>query len=93
MAPDSRTPFDSIEGAHEYVRLLEDTIRETLSAIDGDIDTATQMPGAGRRLDALRLVNYKLTQLQGHFVASSRLLNDLRTLRRLLLGGRDADAP
>jgi hypothetical protein len=91
MAPDTRTPFDSIEGAHEYVRLLEDTIGETLTAIEADIVTATETAGAQRRLDALRLVNYKLTQLHGHFVESSRLLNDLRTLRRLLLG-RDGDA-
>lgn len=92
MAPETRTPFDSIEGAHEYVRLLEDTIRDTLTAIDADIVTASTTKGAARRVDALRLVNYKLTQLHGHFVESSRLLNDLRTLRRLLLGGREGDA-
>jgi hypothetical protein len=41
---------------------------------------------AGRRLDALRLVDYKLTQLEHHLMTAGRLLNDLRALRRLLLG-------
>jgi len=92
MAPNARTPFDSIEGAREYVRLLEETISDTRKTIDEDIAVATQTKGAERRLDALRLVNYKLNQLHGHFVESSRILNDLRTLRRLLLGGREEES-
>jgi len=42
-------------------------------------------------LQALRLVLYKLEKLEQHIRASRRLLNDLRTLRRLLLDER-ADA-
>jgi hypothetical protein len=41
-----------------------------------------------RHLDALRLVDYKLKTLRQHFVASRRLLTDLRTLRRYLLNER-----
>jgi hypothetical protein len=43
---------------------------------------------AERRLEALQLVTYKLEQLSRHIDTSQRLLNDLRTLRRLLLGER-----
>ena len=41
---------------------------------------------AERRLQALHLVTYKLEQLGRHMDTSHRLLTDLRTLRRLLLG-------
>jgi len=92
MAPDARTPFDSIEGAHDYVRLLEETIGATRKTIDEDIAAALATKGAERQVDALRLVNYKLNQLHGHFIESRRLLNDLRTLRRLLLGGREEES-
>lgn len=83
------TPFDSIEGALEYVSLLADTVEETKAEI---ADELTQARGDGasaaRRADALQLVAYKLDRLAGHFRSSRRLLNDLRTLRRLLLDER-----
>ena len=41
-----------------------------------------------RRLEALRLVLYKLERLEHHLKASCLELNDLRTLRRLLLQER-----
>jgi hypothetical protein len=45
-------------------------------------------------VEALRLVAHKLNQLRQHLLASLRLLNDLRTLRRLLLNERQtASAP
>ena len=44
--------------------------------------------GLERRVDAFRLVSLKLNQLRQHLLASLVLLNDLRTLRRLLLGER-----
>jgi hypothetical protein len=83
------TPFDSIEGAHEYVRLLAEAAQEAQHTIQQDIAAASQVKGAERRLDALRLVSYKLSQLRDHIGATSRLLNDLRTLRRLLAGERE----
>jgi hypothetical protein len=79
------TPFDSIEGAHEYVRLLGKQVGEVREGIVSDIARAED-EGATRQVDALRLVDYKLGQLQTHLAASSRVLNDLRALRRLLLG-------
>ena len=45
---------------------------------------------ADRRQEALRLVSYNLAKLSMHMTASRRILNDLRTLRRLLLGERGA---
>jgi hypothetical protein len=82
------TPFDNIEGAHDYVQLLAQAIDEARTAIEEDIAEALGARDAARRLEALRLVHYKLNQLREHIGTSSRILNDLRTLRRLLLEGR-----
>src|SRR5262245_11614245 len=79
-------PFDSIEGAHEYVRLLVEAVEEARSSIEQDASVADRTINAGRRLAALRVVSYKLTQLHGHLMSSRRILNDLRMLRRVLLG-------
>jgi hypothetical protein len=93
VTTDTPTSFDSIEGSHAYVSRLSQAIDDAACQIDADIREATAN-GATRRLEALQLAAYKLARLQGHFVASRRLLNDLRTLRRLLLGERDAaDGP
>ncbi|MGB7761070.1 MAG: hypothetical protein WBL61_14645, partial [Bryobacteraceae bacterium] len=43
---------------------------------------------AERRKEALLLVSYSLAKLNLHITASRRLLNTLRTLRRLLLAER-----
>ena len=51
---------------------------------------AEDTAGAERRLDALRLVDHKLNRLRQNVLASLILLNDLRTLRRLLNGERQA---
>jgi hypothetical protein len=81
------TPFDSLENAHEYVRLLAEAIAEALGEIESDIAKAVESKSE-RRLQALRLVQYKLGKLEHHLRNSSRTLNDLRTLRRLLLEER-----
>jgi hypothetical protein len=79
------TPFDSIESAQEYVRMLCEEVERVEQSIAADIVRAEQA-GATRRLEALRLVAHKLHQLRVHQTASRTILNDLRTLRRLLLG-------
>lgn len=84
------TPFETIEGAHEYVRLLREQVLSVEAEVLDDIDVAIA-EGATRRLDALRLVDYKLVQLAHHLATGSRILNDLRALRRLLTG--DAREP
>jgi hypothetical protein len=83
-APDG-TPFDSLEGAYEYVGLLAEAIAEARVVIQDDL---TQASGQVRRVQALQIVAYKLEKLGGHVRSSRRILNDLRTLRRLLLGER-----
>jgi hypothetical protein len=80
------TPFESIESAHEYVGLLREQIISVRTEVAEDIGVAVE-EGATRQFDALRLVDYKLSQLDQHLGAASRILNDLRALRRLLTGG------
>jgi hypothetical protein len=90
------TPFDSIEGAYDYVSLLCQSLEEARESILEDVAKARET-GAKRRLDALKIVTYKLDRLEDHLVAGRRLLNDLRTLRRLLLeerhGAADGTSP
>jgi hypothetical protein len=90
--PDAVTPFDNIEGTLEYVRLMADAIAEARAEIQEDLELARADEGAVRRLEALQIVSYKLDRLAQHTRASQRLLNDLRTLRRLLLGERAPEA-
>jgi hypothetical protein len=90
--PEDAVCFDSIEGSHDYVCRLGQAVDDALCHIERDIRSA-MAGGAERRVDALRLAAYKLGLLRGHFVASRRLLNDLRTLRRLLLQEREPGAP
>ncbi len=80
------TPFDSLESTHEYVALLLEAIREARTELA--VDMSEKAPQPERRLQALQLVQYKLEKLDVHLQASSRLLNDLRTLRRLLFEER-----
>jgi hypothetical protein len=89
MTDQSETPFDSVEGAHEYLSLLAEAILEARNEVAADIKAAED-PNLSRRLEALRLAFLKLEQLERHVKTSRRLLNDLRTLRRLLLGEREA---
>jgi len=88
----SETPFDSIEGSHEYVALLADALEEARRDVEDEIALAVQ-EGAERRKEALQLVAYNLAKLSLHITTSRRILNDLRTLRRLLLAERQAEQP
>jgi hypothetical protein len=81
-----QTPFDTVENAHDYVRLLVEAIAEAKSEIAADLADAKAQPQ--RRVEALRLVQFKLDKLEQQLQSSSRLLNDLRTLRRLLFDER-----
>jgi hypothetical protein len=93
MKDRSETPFDSVEGAHEYLSLLFEAIQDAKDEIEADI-RAAEDPKFPRRIEALRLVSFKLEKLEQNVKNSRRLLNDLRTLRRLLLDERvDESAP
>jgi hypothetical protein len=82
MGYQRENPFESIENAQEYLRLLAEELARVLNDVEADRESASVSP-AGRQLDALRLVFYKLQRLQQHIQASGRILNDLRRLRRL----------
>src|SRR5256885_8357919 len=84
-----RTPFDSIEGSLEYVGLLREAVQEAKDSV-GEEAARAGSERAVRRLEALRLVTYKLDRLGGHVDATHRLLPDPRTLRRVLPGERQS---
>ena len=87
MIQHSETPFDNIESSHEYVNLLAEAVALALSEVEADIARAG-VGSAERRKEALLLIAFKLNKLSSHLTASRRLLNDLRSLRRLLLEER-----
>ena len=82
-----QTPFENIEGALEYVTCLLDACRVAEAQVEMEIDCVTGAPPS-RKLDALKLVDYKLQRLASHLVKSEQLLNDLRRLRRIILDER-----
>ena len=87
MSYKAETPFDSIEGSHEYVRMLSEAVDEARRDVEEEVASA-EKDRADRRKEALLLVSYNLAKLNLHITSSRRILNDLRTLRRLLLAER-----
>ena len=87
MSYRSETPFDNIESSHEYVRLLAEAVEVAITEVEADLESAGS-DGAHRRKEALQLVMFNLAKLRGNMKSSRRILNDLRTLRRLLLEER-----
>jgi hypothetical protein len=85
--------FETLESAHDFVVLLRDTVAEAKRDLACDLQRES---ANSRRLDALRLAAYNLDKLELHLTRSRRILNDLRTLRRLLFDERttnDKPAP
>ncbi len=89
MANNSDRPFESIESARDFMELLAETVAEAKRDINADVEKALDS-GAPRRLQALRVAAYTLDRLELHLNKSRRALNDLRSLRRLLLEQRMA---
>lgn len=87
FAEDIERPFESIESAHEYMHILALTILEVMSELKTDRDRALQ-EGQLRRAQAIDLAMFKLKTLGCYVFKSRRMLNDLRTLRRLILNER-----
>jgi hypothetical protein len=87
----AETPFDNIEGSHEYVALLAEALEEARRDVEAEV-IAAERDGADRRKEALLLVSYNLAKLNLHITSSRRILNDLRMLRRLLLAERGLPA-
>ncbi len=80
-------PFDSIESAHSFLTLLRESVAEARRELEMDVQRASKSDVA-RRVDALRVAAYNVEKLEFHLSRSSRLLNDLRSLRRLLFEER-----
>jgi hypothetical protein len=88
MSYTSETPFDNIESSHQYVALLAEAIEEARREVDEEI-ALSMTESAERRKEALQIVAYNLAKLSCHIKTSGRILNDLRSLRRLLLAERE----
>jgi hypothetical protein len=87
MEPETVRPFDTIESAQEFMLLLVESTAEALSDVEHDLEEA-KANGEERRAEALSLAVYKIRKLGEHVHKSARILNDLRSLRRLLYGER-----
>jgi len=87
MNQGNENPFGSIEDAHDFMTLMAQTVFETKLEIEADVqrESSSNYP---RRAEALKLTLYTLSRLEFHMQRSQRILNDLRTLRRLLFEER-----
>lgn len=90
MNAELNKPFESIESAHEFVALLEESIREAAGDVHGHLREAEAAQDE-RQVRALNLALYKLNQLATNMHKSRRALNDLRSIRRLLFTERELD--
>jgi hypothetical protein len=87
LSEQPETPFDSIEGSYQYVDMLAEAIEEARRDVEEEVALA-ETENAERRKQGLLLVSYNLAKLEGHITTSRRILNDLRTLRRVLMSER-----
>jgi len=87
MYEEMAKPFESIESAHEFVALLEESIQEAIVDVREHLRDA-ESSAEERQMRALNLALYKLTQLEAQMHKSRRALNDLRSIRRLLFTER-----
>jgi hypothetical protein len=83
MIDELTRPFDSIESAQEFMALLQDSVAEAVEDVCHKLEKTPL--GEPRRAQALQLAQYKLGQLSSHVQKSRRILNDLRTIRKLLV--------
>jgi len=54
MNSHNENPFEAIESAHEFVKLLAKVVRETKGALEADVERESAS-GKSRRLDAFRI--------------------------------------
>jgi hypothetical protein len=88
MKSQTDDPFGTIESAHDFVALLTAAISQAKEELQVDVDRESASPDLSRRIDALRVALYNVEKLEFHLNRSTRILNDLRTLRRLLFEER-----
>jgi len=80
-------PFDSIESAIEFMNVLAETVLDAKLDLYRDRQLAVGKRQQ-RRAQALELAQFKLKLLSSYTFKTRRALNDLRTIRRLLLDDR-----
>jgi len=83
-------PFGTLESAHDFVALLAAAVSQAKAELQVDVERESANVDLSRRVEALRMALYNLEKLEVHLSRSSRILNDLRTLRRLLFEERAA---
>ncbi len=83
MSRQCLSPFESIESAHEFLVLLRETAADAKQTIGAELQDEKSLPE--RRVDTLRIVLYNIDRLDFHLGKGIRILNDLRSLQRLLL--------
>jgi hypothetical protein len=79
-------PFASIESAQEFIALLFESISEAKRDVEADV--ANEPNANPRRLEAMRLASVHLHNLEHHIIRTKRILNDLRSIRRMLFEER-----
>jgi len=79
--------FDSIESAQDFMKVLADTVLDSIKDLNRDQQAALQ-DGLNRQAQAIDLAIFKLKTLGCHVHKSRIILNDLRTVRRLILSER-----
>jgi len=94
--------FESIESAQEFLTLMLEVTRDTGARVEaykmshrlhlraGSTTRIGHDSDLGRRTVALCLVSSNLAKLEFHLRTGHRVLNDLRSLRRLLTREREA---
>jgi hypothetical protein len=92
MRPRIGDQFESLESAYDFVALLADTVTEAKRELESDVKRESTS-NSSRRLDALRIAQYNVGKLELHVNRTKRILNDLRTLRRLLFEERGNKLP
>lgn len=86
-ADEIEQPFDSIESAQDFMGILGETILDAMKDLRREHARALD-DGEERRMRAIEIAQFKLKML-GCYVLKSRIaLNDLRTIRRLILSER-----
>jgi hypothetical protein len=93
MKSQTNDPFGTLESAHDFVTLLAATVAQSKEELQADVKRESGNADLSRRIDALRMALYSVEKLEVHLHRSSRILNDLRTLRRLLFEERAVTSP
>lgn len=89
MSSPMADPFATIESAQSFVALLAHAVGEAKRELEIDVQRELSL-SESRRLDALRVALYNVDKLEAYMNRSGRILNDLRTLRRLLFQERSS---